>query len=515
MLKNALSLVLTAIIVAPLWGQMHFFPGKDSTGTYFWGERNRGGAGVILGQSDSLYDLGILLKNGKFNWPSWYYGMFIGRFNTEGKLVGSPLEAFYELDPYVHYPLIQYSSSLYKLDSNRYFQTTTTALSATAAIYNLSTSNRQTFRLDGGGILNQNWEYHPPYFYFLIGKSQYRIRDSTGTIISNNEHFITSDSLALVRFHTEKQVFDTVGLYRQPLQGQKQKINRARGYLQVQPDSGIFRYVKLTDTVLQYQMDQFEPLHVQRFFQDDPIWSPYYALTVNPRDTLLFIGGYKTGVYPDYKFAPDTLLLEKVYLSRTSPPKIIIDSVFLKAPGCLFCGHNKHHFDREGNLYIVTTSRSSLNPENSTSLRLYKYSPNLKKLLWQQELYPDSTYHGLGDVMVNERNELVVFSTIAGYPNNYAYTNRPLLTHFKKSAPSGAAHLEVFPNPTRDALFLQSSQNWPQGFIIDLSGKRVYRFSHKAGETSHLDLQWLNPGLYLLHLRNNSGKQVVRKILKN
>lgn len=76
---------------------------------------------------------------------------------------------------------------------------------------------------------------------------------------------------------------------------------------------------------------------------------------------------------------------------------------------------------------------------------------------------------------------------------------------------SGEALFNIFPNPNRGVFELESNWNGKQEIkVIDLSGREVYR--QTISEKGILDLGFLNPGVYNIHIRQgnqSSSKKIV------
>ena len=510
--SHFLSLFLLLAGLMPVQAQISFHPGggvNDPGSNFTWG------AGEILQFRDSIYDLGLLYKNGKYDLPLLYYGLSLGRYGKE-KTITKPIGAYFD-SPYIPYDGRTFSSSVKRMDSNHYFQYFTTPIGYSVSMYNLASGTKNEFSLKHGAILNKNLLHRPPYFYFLIGKSQRYFRDSTGKIIWSNNGYITSDTLTLLRFHTQQEKFDTVGVFTQPLQG-LQKVIRARGFLDINSAGSTFRFVKNTDTLLTYRLGQIQPVKIKSFYKDTKFLAYFRNLNhliIYPKDTIRRLGAYEKERRPDQIMAKDTLLLQEYTLDTTAPSIFKVDSIFLKAPGFNYFLAPTYQYirDQQGNFFVAATSRSSANPETKRSMRVYKYDPQ-KNLLWQTELYPDSALHTVADMGINKQNELLIFSNIYSSRRNEFFFSHPVLTLFKNTSPPEAASLSIFPNPTRDVLFVVSAQNWQEGIITDLSGKVVYKFQHQANRTTRLDLSQLKSGMYLVHLQNKAGQHRVQKILK-
>jgi len=77
--------------------------------------------------------------------------------------------------------------------------------------------------------------------------------------------------------------------------------------------------------------------------------------------------------------------------------------------------------------------------------------------------------------------------------------------------------ITIYPNPTQDRLFIkmEASQKKPLNFsLYNLQGKLIIQESLVA-EYESFDLSNLSTGVYLVHIIDNNGKKVSRKIVKN
>jgi len=77
--------------------------------------------------------------------------------------------------------------------------------------------------------------------------------------------------------------------------------------------------------------------------------------------------------------------------------------------------------------------------------------------------------------------------------------------------------ITIYPNPTQDRLFIktETSQKKPLKFsLYNLQGKLIIQESLVA-EYESFDLSNLSTGVYLVHIIDNNGKKVSRKIIKN
>jgi hypothetical protein len=75
----------------------------------------------------------------------------------------------------------------------------------------------------------------------------------------------------------------------------------------------------------------------------------------------------------------------------------------------------------------------------------------------------------------------------------------------------------VYPNPTQDRLFIKMEQNLkkPLHFsLYNLQGKLLIQ-EQLVAEYESFDLSSLSTGVYLVHIIDNNGKKVSRKIIKN
>lgn len=77
--------------------------------------------------------------------------------------------------------------------------------------------------------------------------------------------------------------------------------------------------------------------------------------------------------------------------------------------------------------------------------------------------------------------------------------------------------ITLYPNPTTDRLFIKTeqSQKRPLKFsLYNMQGKLIIQ-EHLVAEYESFDLSSLSTGVYLVHIIDNNGKKVSRKIVKN
>lgn len=67
-----------------------------------------------------------------------------------------------------------------------------------------------------------------------------------------------------------------------------------------------------------------------------------------------------------------------------------------------------------------------------------------------------------------------------------------------------AEHFELYPNPVKDLLYINSSSVVEEIRAFDQNGKLVY----KGNQTNKLDLSTWKSGLYLIHLKSGLGQEI-------
>ncbi|MEO0895323.1 MAG: T9SS type A sorting domain-containing protein [Bacteroidota bacterium] len=88
-----------------------------------------------------------------------------------------------------------------------------------------------------------------------------------------------------------------------------------------------------------------------------------------------------------------------------------------------------------------------------------------------------------------------------------------LSTELEEQDVSTQSPLNIFPNPSHG----QFSIRWPESEIerlelFDLQGRRLMLQLHDLSSTAHLSVPFLSKGLYVLKVRNKSGKSLSRKV---
>ncbi len=75
------------------------------------------------------------------------------------------------------------------------------------------------------------------------------------------------------------------------------------------------------------------------------------------------------------------------------------------------------------------------------------------------------------------------------------------------------ARFRLFPNPTTEAVYIESDTPLVQVEIWSLSGRKVYQNTSPADFSVRVDLQGLAPGIYLVKITLNSGEVLSQKLL--
>jgi len=76
------------------------------------------------------------------------------------------------------------------------------------------------------------------------------------------------------------------------------------------------------------------------------------------------------------------------------------------------------------------------------------------------------------------------------------------------------ATMDVFPNPAQDRVTVRATNGLANAVLMDVAGRIARTFGPQAGErSSTFSLQGLKPGIYFLHLTDNSGSTEVKKLV--
>ncbi len=116
----------------------------------------------------------------------------------------------------------------------------------------------------------------------------------------------------------------------------------------------------------------------------------------------------------------------------------------------------------------------------------------------------------------NPINETLTFSTNGSFPFGsftVPITGQPFVVGLNEDI-SLQTHLELFPNPIRDVLYIQTERDQQLDMrLLDVSGKEIDVEFLKGNNGYILTTKEIAGGLYFLQI-NNGEEQIVRKIIK-
>jgi len=75
--------------------------------------------------------------------------------------------------------------------------------------------------------------------------------------------------------------------------------------------------------------------------------------------------------------------------------------------------------------------------------------------------------------------------------------------------------LRLFPNPASDLVYIESNISISMIELLHVSGIRVLQSTHHAGFSTSINISSLTPGIYVVHIVLENGKQISRKLMIN
>ena len=127
---------------------------------------------------------------------------------------------------------------------------------------------------------------------------------------------------------------------------------------------------------------------------------------------------------------------------------------------------------------------------------------------WEQLSFDLSGYAG--------ESLMIRFVGVNGWGNNFFLDNVNVdgLNTVGMAELLSSGDVRLYPNPTTDQLYLQSTFDQVDLQLIDLSGKVVHRSSGYAEGLHRIDVSELNSGIYFVRLISTSGERVEKLIIQ-
>lgn len=469
-------------------------------------------AGKILQVTGNRYDLTAIFSNNETIRRLSKNRPVLGRFN-QSRFWGAAPRLFWGEG---YYPTQIINSPLHTLDEDRYLQWQVSTFRSRLRIYNLENINYREAEWRGLSFLNQNFVYFPPYAYFLGQRTARYLKDSTGARGAMNERFVNTDSLYLLRLNMQSLKLDTLELFNNPVSRPYKTLYKEMGFLKFNPTQSSVEQLTHYDTLRTYQIGQrtavSEEFFPKRTNLNKSLRSNVLGdLFLNPGDTV-----YRR-IYWEGQQNPTAVV---PYAINDGLGNVIFDTLRLPTTDFYIDQESKntpiHVRNFKNRVYMA--ANGSATPSAALQVHLFCYPVGSEQMLWKQVLLKDSVRSLVTDMHISPQGELWIAATVFGPPSpvsGFYINHTPVMLRHNVKALDRAQqkNVSIYPNPSGEIAFFQSQKAWSSIDLIGLSGKIIRTYQYQPGEILNIPVEDLRSGFYLLHLSNDQGDQVVRRLM--